>query len=197
MAVSFHSSESDISVALGEYQEFPRPEPEDAAAERAPKLSETEEESCPQDWLTFGSSCYYISWQGKSWDDSRQDCLQRDADLVIINSIQEQAFLTGFTEAAWVGMTDRKKEGTWVWVDGAPVNKDDVICSVLLDASGWCLLSNIAAYSPEFRAFPRTSTFRSGDCGGARMHCGRVWWNLGVWPQNATQPTLAFTKGLI
>ncbi|XP_035516648.1 CD209 antigen-like protein E [Morone saxatilis] len=162
MAVFFHSSESDINVALGEYQESPRPEPEDAAAERTPKpklrhvsvvllsfgllcvlqgvlnislrlslseptdKGETEEESCPQDWLTFGSSCYYISWQGKSWDDSRQDCLQRHADLVIINSIQEQAFLTGFTEAAWVGMTDRKKEGTWVWVDGTPVNKDEL-----------------------------------------------------------------------
>ncbi|XP_067440571.1 CD209 antigen-like protein E [Thunnus thynnus] len=85
---------------------------------------ETEVESCPQDWLMFGSSCYYISSQGRTWDDSRRYCLQRDADLVIINSRQEQAFLTGFTMAAWVGMTDRVKEGTWIWVDGTPVNKD-------------------------------------------------------------------------
>ncbi|XP_041790155.1 CD209 antigen-like protein E isoform X2 [Chelmon rostratus] len=85
---------------------------------------ETEEESCPQGWMMFGSSCYYISSQRRSWDDSRQDCVQRDADLVIIDSREEQAFLTGFTMATWVGMTDREEEGTWVWVDGTPVNKD-------------------------------------------------------------------------
>ncbi|XP_061888602.1 CD209 antigen-like protein E [Entelurus aequoreus] len=79
---------------------------------------------CPQGWLLFGSSCYYVSSQRKSWDSSRRDCLQRHADLVIINSRQEQAFLTGFTKAAWIGMSDRVQEGNWIWVDGTPVNKD-------------------------------------------------------------------------
>ncbi|XP_041640300.1 natural killer cells antigen CD94-like isoform X2 [Cheilinus undulatus] len=85
---------------------------------------ETEEPSCPQGWVMFASSCYFISSQQRNWDNSRRDCLQRGADLVVINSRLEQAFLTGFTEAAWVGMTDREKEGTWVWVDGTLVDKD-------------------------------------------------------------------------
>ncbi|XP_049428017.1 CD209 antigen-like protein E isoform X2 [Epinephelus fuscoguttatus] len=125
MAAFFKSNEASVSFEVGEYQQFPKPEPEDAAKEKTPKPSETEEEFCPEGWLMFGSSCYYISSQrGRSWDDSRQDCMQRGADLVIINSRQEQAFLTGFTAAAWVGMTDREKEGTWIWVDGTPVDKD-------------------------------------------------------------------------
>ncbi|XP_040000794.1 CD209 antigen-like protein E [Xiphias gladius] len=159
MAV-FHSSESDNNFEIGEYQQFPKSEHEDAATERTEKQKlrhlsvillsfgllcvlqvilnislrlalseptdkgETEEDSCPQSWLMFGSSCYYISSQRRSWDDSRQDCVQRYADLAIISSKQEQAFLTGLTMAAWVGMTDRAVEGTWIWVDGTPVNKD-------------------------------------------------------------------------
>nr|XP_046255728.1 asialoglycoprotein receptor 2-like [Scatophagus argus] len=84
---------------------------------------ETEEQSCAQGWVTYGCSCYYISSQRRSWDYSRQDCVHRGAHLVIINSRYEQFFLAGLTMAAWVGMTDREMEGTWIWVDGTPVNK--------------------------------------------------------------------------
>ncbi|XP_029993598.1 CD209 antigen-like protein C [Sphaeramia orbicularis] len=87
---------------------------------------EAEAERCPQDWLMFDSSCYYISTQRKTWDDSRRDCLQRGADLVVIGNRQEQAFLTGFTEVAWVGMTDRRREGRFVWVDRTPVNRNQL-----------------------------------------------------------------------
>ncbi|XP_030285836.1 CD209 antigen-like protein E isoform X1 [Sparus aurata] len=158
MSVLFRSSESDVHIEVGEYQEFPKPEYAAVESPPKPKLrhlsvvllsfgvlcvlqailnitlrlalsepttkGETPDISCPQDWMMFGSSCYYISSQRRNWDNSRQDCLQREADLVIINSKVEQAFLTGFTMAAWVGMTDREEEGSWMWVDGTPVNKD-------------------------------------------------------------------------
>ncbi|KAM7418318.1 hypothetical protein PAMA_015775 [Pampus argenteus] len=123
MAVFFHSGESEVHFEVGEYQQFPKSEQKDTTDDKTPK-PKTEEESCPQNWLIFGSSCYYISSERRSWDDSRQDCVQRHADLVIINSRLEQAFLTGFAMAAWVGMTDREEEGTWIWVDGTPVNKN-------------------------------------------------------------------------
>ncbi|XP_061686371.1 CD209 antigen-like protein E [Syngnathoides biaculeatus] len=84
----------------------------------------TTEESCPQGWLHFSISCYYISSQRRTWVNSRLDCLQRDADLVIIDSREEQAFLTGFTKAAWIGMSDRDQEGIWIWVNGTQVIKN-------------------------------------------------------------------------
>ncbi|XP_051240095.1 uncharacterized protein LOC127354291 isoform X4 [Dicentrarchus labrax] len=43
-----------------------------------------------QGWVYFHPSFYYISSTKKSWNDSREDCLQRGADLMVINSKEEQ-----------------------------------------------------------------------------------------------------------
>ncbi|XP_038842484.1 fibronectin-like isoform X2 [Salvelinus namaycush] len=74
-------------------------------------------------WRKFGSSFYYLSTEKKTWENSRQDCLERGADLVIINSEEEQTFINGFESVKWVwiGLTDSVTEGTWKWVDGTPL----------------------------------------------------------------------------
>ncbi|XP_023850478.1 C-type lectin domain family 4 member A-like [Salvelinus sp. IW2-2015] len=45
-------------------------------------------------WRKFNSSLYYISNEYKTWEDSRQDCLKRGADLAVINSEEEQVFIS-------------------------------------------------------------------------------------------------------
>ncbi|XP_022620759.1 CD209 antigen-like protein E isoform X1 [Seriola dumerili] len=76
-----------------------------------------------QGWVYFYPSFYYISSTKKSWHDSRDDCLQRGADLVIINSKEEQDFTRKFHKITWIGLSDRETEGIWKWVDGTPITK--------------------------------------------------------------------------
>ncbi|XP_029950547.1 CD209 antigen-like protein C [Salarias fasciatus] len=68
-------------------------------------------------WLYFSHSFYYISQIKKTWHDSRNDCLKRGADLVIINSREEQEFIKGLVQnLMWIGLS--KRDGIWEWVDG-------------------------------------------------------------------------------
>ncbi|KAJ8358030.1 hypothetical protein AAFF_G00042690 [Aldrovandia affinis] len=81
---------------------------------------------CPEGWEQRNSTCYYFSTERKSWNDSRSECLKQEADLVIIESEEEQDFIFKHTREGvyWIGLSDSETEGTWLWVDGTPLQKD-------------------------------------------------------------------------
>ncbi|KAL6100418.1 uncharacterized protein ACO6RY_07571 [Pungitius sinensis] len=75
--------------------------------------------TCPDGWRIFSGSCYLLSTRTDSWTNGRKDCRDQGADLVIIDSLEEQKFLSSFTtQYCWIGLSDKDMEGTWKWVDG-------------------------------------------------------------------------------
>uniref|UniRef100_A0A3B5MMP7 C-type lectin domain-containing protein n=1 Tax=Xiphophorus couchianus TaxID=32473 RepID=A0A3B5MMP7_9TELE len=77
--------------------------------------------TCPDEWLKFNCSCYQISGNG-SWDEGREHCMRKGGDLVVINNPEEQNFLAEFEQEAWIGLSDRETEGSWLWVDGTALS---------------------------------------------------------------------------
>ncbi|XP_029369341.1 natural killer cells antigen CD94-like [Echeneis naucrates] len=85
------------------------------------------------EWKRFRCSCYYISIDKKSWNESREDCRSRGAHLVIINSKEEQEFVSKINGhgSSWIGLQlqkihsenwSGKDKWQWKWVDGSLPN---------------------------------------------------------------------------
>ncbi|XP_060046114.1 C-type lectin domain family 6 member A isoform X2 [Erinaceus europaeus] len=82
---------------------------------------------CPGPWMSFGSSCYFISTERKFWAKSEKNCIALGAHLVVINTKAEQNFIiqhlnTSF--AYFLGLSDPQGNGDWQWSDKTPYKEN-------------------------------------------------------------------------
>ncbi|KAM5170569.1 uncharacterized protein ACMZJ9_003484 [Mantella aurantiaca] len=74
---------------------------------------------CEAGWVYYWFSCYHVSSNVYKWNDSKTDCENRNAQLVVINDEREMNFLLTISEKTktwWIGLTEA--DGSWRWVDG-------------------------------------------------------------------------------
>uniref|UniRef100_A0A3Q2QPP5 C-type lectin domain-containing protein n=1 Tax=Fundulus heteroclitus TaxID=8078 RepID=A0A3Q2QPP5_FUNHE len=76
-------------------------------------------QKCGAGWELHGGTCYKFSTRKSSWNESRDSCKDLGGDLVKIDSREEQDNLE---DMFWIGLTDSKEEGRWLWVDGSPLS---------------------------------------------------------------------------
>uniref|UniRef100_A0A3Q2P6L1 C-type lectin domain-containing protein n=1 Tax=Fundulus heteroclitus TaxID=8078 RepID=A0A3Q2P6L1_FUNHE len=77
-------------------------------------------QKCEAGWELHGGNCYKFSTMKSSWNESRDSCKDLGGDLVKIDSREEQDNLK---DKFWIGLTDSKEEGRWLWVDGSPLDE--------------------------------------------------------------------------
>ncbi|XP_072347413.1 asialoglycoprotein receptor 2-like isoform X2 [Scyliorhinus torazame] len=77
---------------------------------------------CPPNWHSFNQACYYFSNQTGTWQFAKQQCSMDHSHLLVINSTEEQNFITEEANNTmyWIGLRDTSG-GNWTWVD-------DTIC---------------------------------------------------------------------
>ncbi|XP_030266580.1 CD209 antigen-like protein E isoform X1 [Sparus aurata] len=104
---------------------------------------------CPDGWTRFGCSCYFRSNEKRTWSQSRTDCQNKGADLVVINNKDENKFVSELNNMYgefWIGL---KTESTgssyeWKWVDGSPLR--ETFSAAGLPAATW---GRYAAFSNQ------------------------------------------------
>ncbi|NXY77919.1 KLRG1 protein, partial [Glareola pratincola] len=75
---------------------------------------------CPAGWLWDAGHCYYFSFAKKTWEQSREDCCSRGAQLVTIRANTTLAFLvrTASMGVFHVGLKRDGSRSDWKWLDG-------------------------------------------------------------------------------
>lgn len=74
----------------------------------------------PGDAQLFNGKWYRVYLERGSWKAARDKCVQHGGHLVVIPDEATQAYLRTLAKGLllWLGATDEKVEGLWVWVDG-------------------------------------------------------------------------------
>ncbi|XP_016536427.1 low affinity immunoglobulin epsilon Fc receptor-like [Poecilia formosa] len=105
---------------------------------------------CLHDWILFQKKCYLFydepaPW--KTWEQSRRFCQDRRADLVVINDLEEQEFVSKHVKSYfdiqwgyWLGL--QQTNNTWTWVDGH------------VDTLGFWMKEELKTPGPKARLMP-------------------------------------------
>ncbi|CAM4730064.1 unnamed protein product [Leuciscus chuanchicus] len=171
--------------------------------------SETKSLCEMDEWILYKCHYYFISSDKKSWTESRRDCRERGADLIIINNREEQDFvqkISGGTKV-WIGLTESDVENTWKWVDGNTLTsgfwasgepnggKNLSTCSGLQESRfALCgVTENPRSRRPGVRGARKVDRARGGPAGATSVHFSPAahWSSLEAWLSAMTSGCLS------
>ncbi|XP_059114664.1 C-type lectin domain family 2 member E-like [Peromyscus eremicus] len=80
--------------------------------------------TCPNDWIGFGSKCFYFSEDMGNWTFSQSSCMEEGAQLAQFDSLDELNFLKRCTSVSdcWIGLWRESKQHPWKWTENTEYN---------------------------------------------------------------------------
>ena len=82
--------------------------------------------SCPESWEEKENFCFLWPNPSKSWEDAEKQCKNYGGHIASVTSQKIHFYLLSKVKGTqlpyWVGGTDKKEEGKWLWSDGNPWN---------------------------------------------------------------------------
>ncbi|KAG2461693.1 CLC2B protein, partial [Polypterus senegalus] len=64
---------------------------------------------CPEEWMRLNTSCYYLSTNKATWEESKSNCSSMGAHLAVIEDAKDLMSLirqSGISECFWIGPQD-------------------------------------------------------------------------------------------
>ncbi|KAJ8253316.1 hypothetical protein GJAV_G00211530, partial [Gymnothorax javanicus] len=83
---------------------------------------------CPAGWVYNNLRCFKYFTEQMTWIDAEIHCRNLGGNLASEDSERDHQFLKALQKRNdhrnipfWIGLSDRHKEGTWIWSDGSPL----------------------------------------------------------------------------
>uniref|UniRef100_A0A8C5WA99 Mannose receptor C-type 2 n=1 Tax=Leptobrachium leishanense TaxID=445787 RepID=A0A8C5WA99_9ANUR len=80
---------------------------------------------CGTGWQNYGTNCYRLNSEKKSWQEAKKACLRLEGNLVSILTLLELEYVTKQikqdVEELWIGLNDLKQQMNFEWSDTSAV----------------------------------------------------------------------------
>ncbi|KAM6106916.1 LOW QUALITY PROTEIN: killer cell lectin-like receptor subfamily B member 1B allele C [Phoenicopterus ruber ruber] len=88
---------------------------------------------CPMGWTLHGTKCYWVADRINPWSKSREDCVNRGAELLMPGDQAELDFVKELvqnpTRYFWIGLSIPSAGMGWTWLNGSHLDESQFLLS--------------------------------------------------------------------